>query len=642
MMPTTRTLAAAASIALTSSLLLSTPASAAEPAPAHLANLGDIGLSADSEAVNVGSYVLFAGSSDAGVELWRTDGTPGGTQGVKDINVGGTGSAPRLLTRAGSSTFFVATTATHGRELWKTNGTSVGTLEVEDLVPGTGGPGIDDIAALGNKVVFSADVEANGGDELWISDGTPGGTSLLKDINAAGDSSPSNLTLHDGEVYFAASNGSHGRELWKTDGTPGGTVMVDDVFPGNAGSSPGELVSDGETLIFAATDSQGREIFRSQGTVLSTYRLRDIHPGAANSSPARLTAAGGATYFTATDPTHGAELWRTDGTIGGTVLVKDIRSGNEGSSPNALTAKGSSIVFRATAAGDDTELWASDGTPEGTKLVRDIRPGAAGSIPEDFSVNPVTGRVLFSADDGVSGRELWLTDGTAGGTARINDVPPGVASSNPAMVGTIGTGTLFRTTALGGSTLRIMQTDGLDVVTPGEPKLTGSSVVGGKLVAAPGAWEVGATLSYRWLRAGAPISGAIGSTYRLTVADFGKKVSVQVTGSKDGLVSQHQLSSSITVGAGTQTHRPTPKITGTTKVGRTLKIKKRSYDSSVKKSYQWLRNGKAIKGSSAKKSSYKLRSADKGKRIQVKVTAKKTGFKTFTKMSKKTSKIAKK
>lgn len=76
----------------------------------------------------------------------------------------------------------------------------------------------------------------------------------------------------------------------------------------------------------------------------------------------------------------------------------------------------------------------------------------------------------------------------------------------------------------------------------------------------------------------------------------------------------------------------TPKISGTAKVGKTLKAKPGTWKpTEVKVSYQWLRNGKAIKG--ANKASYKLTRADRGKKISVKVTGKLAGASTVGKTS---------
>ncbi|MEN0069411.1 MAG: glycoside hydrolase family 3 N-terminal domain-containing protein, partial [Propionicimonas sp.] len=61
-----------------------------------------------------------------------------------------------------------------------------------------------------------------------------------------------------------------------------------------------------------------------------------------------------------------------------------------------------------------------------------------------------------------------------------------------------------------------------------------------------------------------------------------------------------------------------PSVSGTVKVGKTVKAKVSSYTSGAKLSYQWYRSGKAISG--ATKSSYKLVKSDKGKKVSVKVT----------------------
>lgn len=80
------------------------------------------------------------------------------------------------------------------------------------------------------------------------------------------------------------------------------------------------------------------------------------------------------------------------------------------------------------------------------------------------------------------------------------------------------------------------------------------------------------------------------------------------------------------------TATPTPKITGTKKVGKTLTAKPGTWKpSGVKRSYQWYRGSAKIDG--ATKSTYQLTSRDKGKKITVKVTGRAPGFATKTKTS---------
>ena len=83
---------------------------------------------------------------------------------------------------------------------------------------------------------------------------------------------------------------------------------------------------------------------------------------------------------------------------------------------------------------------------------------------------------------------------------------------------------------------------------------------------------------------------------------------------------------------------PTPTIKGKAKVGKVLKAEPGTWKpkpTSFK--YQWYRSGKAIKN--ATKSSYKVKKADIGKTIKVKVTASKKGFAKTSKKSKATKKV---
>ena len=49
---------------------------------------------------------------------------------------------------------------------------------------------------------------------------------------------PSNFIDAGGTAFFSADDGAHGQELWMSDGTAGGTSIVQDIDPGVAASYP--------------------------------------------------------------------------------------------------------------------------------------------------------------------------------------------------------------------------------------------------------------------------------------------------------------------------------------------------------------------------------------------------------------------
>ncbi|HEX2552963.1 MAG TPA: hypothetical protein VHL98_04625, partial [Microvirga sp.] len=66
--------------------------------------------------------------------------------------------------------------------------------------------------------LFTA-TNSSGDIELWVSDGTVGGTRMVTDIRAGGSSFPLHLASAGDKVYFQADNGTSGAELWVSDGT---------------------------------------------------------------------------------------------------------------------------------------------------------------------------------------------------------------------------------------------------------------------------------------------------------------------------------------------------------------------------------------------------------------------------------------
>ena len=382
---------------------------------------------APAQFVQFADMVLFDALDGAnGRQLWRTDGTPGGTSVVKQIS-----AAPEILLMPPLSdvTLFFATDSAHGKELWRTDGTAAGTYLLKDINPGTASsprpPNFaaaqpPDRAVVIDDVLYFQASDGVHGLELWRSDGTADGTYMVRDINAgSGGSGISHQVVVGDTIYFSAVNAtSTSPHLWKSDGTAAGTLRVDPT--GNAGLAARELTAVGDDVYFFAPRSGGVwELRRSDGSAAGTTLLASF-----SQQPAWPTALGDALFFVASDATAGVELWRSDAT--GTARVKDINPGTGFSSPTQLTAFNGEVYFAASDATAGRELWKSDGTDAGTVRVRDIRADLGSSLGTQAQFTIHGGALYFAADDGVSGTELWVTDGSEPGTTRVTEIVPGV------------------------------------------------------------------------------------------------------------------------------------------------------------------------------------------------------------------------
>ncbi|MBX2870633.1 MAG: T9SS type A sorting domain-containing protein [Saprospiraceae bacterium] len=393
-------------------------------------------------------FVFAAEDADHGSEIWISDGTTDGTQLLADINSGPGGSNCQNFILLGDKVVFTAEHPDYGKELWITDGTEEGTFMVKDIYTGSEGSiesfanGEDYFYVFEGILYFSAE-NNSAGQELWRSDGTADGTFMVKNIstftNSFKHSRPSEFEAHQGKLYFSADNTNDGRELYVTDGTAAGTSMVRNLDGSSSSSDPTDLLSLGNHLLFIAEASFfNTELWISDGTFAGTMLLKEINLSGSglstnpNSSEKRLHRVGDLAFFSADDGMNGPELWRTDGTEAGTQMVIDFPAGIFGEAPpQNFVVLDSILYYKYDNGSNGNELWRSNGTEAGTYMVKDIRSGFSSSLVLPTSITAHNGLVYFGADNSSEGIELWESDGTEVGTVRISDIYPGGGDARP-------------------------------------------------------------------------------------------------------------------------------------------------------------------------------------------------------------------
>ncbi|MCA8974102.1 MAG: hypothetical protein KDC98_05235, partial [Planctomycetes bacterium] len=319
-------------------------------------------------------------------------------------------------------------------------------------------PQLGDGVTFGAYLYFAADADGHGS-ELWRSDGSVGGASLVVDLNVGGGSEPKPIGVVGGWLLFLADDGIAGRELWRTDGTAAGTSLVKDVTPGPDGSQLDRFVSLNNRWWF----TDGFDLWSTDGTTGNTIALpvpldgvselaasgnalwllgerngtQELWwtTGASLPNLAAQLPNGGAeglvglpgsrVVFAYDDGVNGTEPWTSDGTAAGTQMLLDVFGGGSGSGPHDLVAWNGEVWFVASDA-SATRLYRSNGTAAGTVVV----DSAAGPRwPEKLTA--AGNHLYFSARDvgAAAGWEPWVTDGTPAGTHMVQDIWPGSPTS---------------------------------------------------------------------------------------------------------------------------------------------------------------------------------------------------------------------
>jgi len=287
--------------------------------------------------------------------------------------------------------------------------------EINDIGASNSSP--TNLTIFNGKIYFQAD-DSNGsntpggldlGDELWVTDGTESGTTFVKDINTGiGNGAPFNLFIFNGNFYFTANDGTSST-LWTYNATSDTATKVD-IMPNPITLEAPDRFAELDGLAYFTVGNQpgtGAEVTNKlvewNGTD-DAVRVADTGDGYELIST-NMVAFNNKLflymYYSTDDATYGKELYTYDPATDTFTLIKDIDAGPGDSSISNFTVIGSELYFEAESA-----LWKTDGTTVGTVAV--TAAASLGGILNLFNWN---GKLYFEGDAG-SGDQLWKYDPT--------------------------------------------------------------------------------------------------------------------------------------------------------------------------------------------------------------------------------------
>jgi ELWxxDGT repeat protein len=335
---------------------------------------------------------------------------------AKDINPGESPSYPRYGSALENQVIFLADDGTHGFEMWKTDGTEAGTSLVKDVASNTAGSQAGDIYRYNDKLYFQATSSISDGfyKQLWESDGTEAGTRKI------------NETIHDDLIFAPVKNYivtiDDDRKFVKTNLSTGVTSTLTNL-PSNSfgGGKPLHSIAVNNDVYFYFSSAltqggpdTGLELWRANPFTNELDQPKDIKPGFQGtyvSDGIKGIALNGKLIFSVDENAdYKTEPWVTDGTETGTFKLKDIADGTS-ANPVYFKTVGNRAIFIANDENYLVSLWSTDGTSAGTVLLKE------GANYEPAAV--LNGKGIFGISNPTGAPEIWTTDGTVSGTSLL-------------------------------------------------------------------------------------------------------------------------------------------------------------------------------------------------------------------------------
>ncbi len=347
---------------------------------------------------SINNEVYFmAAKPETGFELYKSNGKESGTSLAKDLSKGESASFPQNSIKKMGNIYFQALGGNSG--IYKIDSSG----KITQIVAAVNIQSFD--IADNGLIFYITNNYLTNKYELCRSNGTETDKFFLTDKVY---SNTIKLVITAGNIAYFSAMDANGIELWKSDGTVAGTSMVKDINTGAGNSLPYSLYAFNDKIYFGANDGSGIALWKSNGTATGTTKLKDIRPYNQIPYSDYFCAVKNKLYLNASTLQEGSVLCETDGTLKGTIILKNAQ-GNNINDAAFLTNVNDNLFFFD----NYNVLYKSDGTKAGTTAIKSITETNDYLLTERCVAD---GKFFFN-----TGQVLWVSDGTDAGTHLVND-----------------------------------------------------------------------------------------------------------------------------------------------------------------------------------------------------------------------------
>lgn len=270
-----------------------------------------------SQLTVMGNHLYFFGnetSDEDSTQLWKTNGTTAGTEKVISYKIDDDKTA-YSLTATSNAIYY-----TYKASLYKSDGTTAGT----SLFMANNSP--EHLTSFNDELLFQTTTSGPNVptmSHICITSNDPQGYTVLKDVEPGQINLSVNSTYYypmnvvNNKLYFSLGINSQTTELWQTDGTIAGTTLIKTFAQADGSINNQQFIKHDGAVYFKTKLNGDYFLNKTDGTTAGTVKLSTV--GVEDIE--NLTSVDKVLFFTNADqPARiGEELWKfgTDTTSGG-------------------------------------------------------------------------------------------------------------------------------------------------------------------------------------------------------------------------------------------------------------------------------------------------------------------------------------